>query len=79
VYFGDELVAVHYKRPKGHPRVTLPEHAREIRRRTRDKKPRERRSVEFEQVVEDGALGIPVCEVESRSLDLYESLLAGAL
>jgi transposase len=79
VYFGDELVAVHYKRPKGHPRVTLPEHAAEIRRRTRDKKHGERKPVEFEQIVEDGALGIPVCEVETRTLDLYERLLAGAL
>jgi transposase len=79
VYFGDELVAVHYKRPKGTPRVTLPEHAREIRRRTRDKRPRERRSVQFEQIVKDGVLGLPVCEVQTRSLQLYENLLAGVL
>lgn len=79
VYLGEQLVAVHYKRLKGTPRVTLPEHASEIRRRTRDKKPREGRSVKFEQIVADGVFGFPVCEVETRSLELYERLLAGVL
>jgi hypothetical protein len=78
VYSGEQLVAVHYKRPKGTPRVTLPEHAQEIRRRTL-KKPGKTRSVEFEQIVPDEVIGFPVCEVQTRSLDLYESLLAGAL
>jgi len=79
VYSGDKLVAVHYKRPKGTPRVTLPEHAREIRRRSREKKPGKGRSVKFEQILPDGVVGFPACEVETRSLDLYESILAGAL
>jgi hypothetical protein len=79
VYWGDKLVAVHYKRPKGTPRVTLAEHAQEIRRRTRDKKPGKVRSVQFEQIIPEGVFGIPVCEVETRSLELYESLLGGAL
>lgn len=79
VYSGEQLVAVHYKRAKGTPRVTLPEHAQEIRRRTREKKPREGRSVKFEQILPDGVVGFPACEVQARSLDLYESLLAGAL
>ena len=79
VYLGEQLVAVHYKRPKGTPRVTLAEHAAEIRRRTRDKKPREGRSVKFEQIVADGVFDFPVCEVETRSLEIYERLLAGVL
>jgi transposase len=79
VYSGEQLVAVHYKRPKGSPRITLPEHAAEIRRRTRDKKPGKTRSVKFEQIMPEGGLGIPACEVQTRSLDLYESLLGGAL
>jgi len=79
VYLGEQLVAVHYKRAKGTPRVTLPEHAAEIRRRTRDKKPGERRSVEFEQIIPDEVFGFPACEVQTRSLELYESLLGGAL
>ena len=79
VYWGDKLVAVHYKRLKGTPRVTLPEHAQEIRRRTREKKPGKRRSVEFEQILQVGEVGLPACEVQTRSLELYESLLGGAL
>jgi transposase len=78
VYFGDELVAIHFKRPKGHPRVTLPEHAREIRR-TRERKPKRPGSVQFEQIMPDGGSGIPACEVETRSLELYESLAGGVL
>jgi transposase len=79
VYWGEELVAIHTRRPEGHPRVTLPEHAEEIRLRCRGRKPRGQRSVQFEQVVPEGAVCLPVCEVETRSLDLYESLFGGAL
>ena len=35
VYFGERLVARHRRRPKGSPRVTLPEHAALVRRLTR--------------------------------------------
>ncbi len=35
VYFGAHLVACHRRRPSGSPRVTLPEHAAQIRRLTR--------------------------------------------
>jgi len=79
VYLGSELVAAHYRRSKGTVRVTLPEHAAAIRRLTRGRAyHRRERGVEFEQVCStDSSLALvrDVPVVETRSLELYESLL----
>ncbi|MHA1814210.1 MAG: IS21 family transposase [Candidatus Thorarchaeota archaeon] len=73
VYCGQKLVAVHYRRAGGTHRVTLPEHAAQIRRLTRGKRPRRGGSsaVEFEQI----GVAYPAVEVQTRSLAVYESLV----
>lgn len=81
VYLGEELVAVHYRRRSGSPRVTLPEHEVAIRRLAREggrSARRERKMPQFEQVVRSepvlGHYGTsPV--VQTRTLELYENLL----
>jgi transposase len=79
VYLGSELVAAHYRRSKGTVRVTLPEHATAIRRLTRGRASHRRvRGVQFEQMCStDSSLALvrDVPVVETRSLELYESLL----
>jgi len=81
VYLGQEVVATHWRRRSGAPRVTLVEHASQVRALTRGKARKERaRAVNFEQACTDeAALVYPahVSVVETRSLDLYESLLGG--
>jgi hypothetical protein len=83
VYLGEELVAVHVLHAKGTRRVTLPEHAVAVkaasRSRTRPKGKRTK-AVGFDQVLgswHGWSWSRVAVEVETRSLDLYEHLLAG--
>lgn len=79
VYLGGELMAAHYRRSKGTVRVTLREHARAIRRLPRGRAyHRREKGVEFEQRSSGESSLVFVGEspvVETRSLELYESLL----
>lgn len=83
VYHAGELVAEHTLRPPGSPRVTLAEHAAEIRRLCRRGTPNKPGNVRFEQspgtptFTHLGDSQIPAPKVEERSLELYERLLAG--
>jgi len=77
VYLGSELVASHRLKPSGSPRVTDPEHDGKIRMLTRGKNAVRGRRVEFEQILPDEELQIPMPEVQIRSLELYEQLVPG--
>jgi len=88
VYYGERLVARHWRRPKGSPRVTLPEHAAAIRELTRGvgqaTGKRRSRQPQYEQVPEESALVLldaiqqRAPQVETRTLGEYELLAAGA-
>jgi len=77
VYLGSQLVASHRLKPSGSPRVTDPEHERKIRMLTRGRKAVRSRELKFEQILPDEELEIPMPEVQNRSLELYEQLVAG--
>jgi hypothetical protein len=65
---GDQLVAVHRRRPKGSPPVMLPEHLHQIRRLTRGQAAHARRPGSQPHFVQDLA---PVVEV--RPLSVYDT------
>lgn len=87
VYYGERLVARHWRRPKGSARVTLPEHAAAIREMTRGAGQsagrRRSRQPRYEQVSEESALRLLTelrewaPEVEVQSLGAYEALAGG--
>jgi len=87
VYLGEQLVARHWRRPKGSPRVTLPEHAAAIRELTRGAGQaagrRRSRQPKYEQVPEKAALDLLAAiqqrapQVEVRTLGAYERLAGG--
>ena len=85
VYFGDRLVACHRRRPRGSPRITLPEHAAAIREMTRGgtRAAARRRQPRYVQITEENApallAGIHQSspQVQVRPLAAYEPLAGG--
>jgi transposase len=86
VYLGDRLVARHRRCRRGSARVTLPEHAEAIRRLTRGNGHRTRRRrgaqphfvqrASAEEMLLLDRIHCSAPEVEVRSLEFYEHLLA---
>lgn len=70
VYLGERLVATHVRRPKGSPRVTLPDHASAIQQITRGQSDRGRRRRGRQPRYEQSS----VPQVEIRTLDTYERI-----
>ncbi|MHB1443937.1 MAG: Mu transposase domain-containing protein [Candidatus Humimicrobiaceae bacterium] len=84
VYLDGQLVASHFRRPKGHPDVVLSEHEAAIRRLCRSqggKGKRPGKKVRFRQAAPEEAatLRLPLPVVEQRSLGEYEHLLLGGV
>lgn len=87
VYLGERLVAHHWRRPKGSPRVTVPEHAAAVREATRGAGQsagrRRSRQPRYEQAPEENALTLLAAiqqrapQVEVRTLGTYELLAGG--
>lgn len=83
IYLDGLLMASHFRRPKGHPDVVLPEHEAAIRKLCRNQGGKGKRPGKKVRFLQTAPLEAPVILpqplVEQRSLSEYEHLLLGGV
>jgi transposase len=76
-FLGEECVGVHQRAAKSRGRVTLSEHEKQIRFLTRKGRAVRGRKVNYVQIPATEQLTMACPEVQTRTLEIYEAILAG--